>query len=181
MPTFSERFKELRKQRKITQKQLAEELGIATSTLIKYEHGEREPSIPNIKKFAQYFGVSTDYLLGYDEDFSKLDLLSKQLTLDAENKAYIGENGEWVYTDTASKKLLQIILSERAAAYRKSITAIAIRHGIIAVHDLPNLSNDKISQLLEGNRKTLSKEEQNARTDELLDELERNKFFMLKR
>lgn len=64
MVEFGKRLKELRKQRDLTQKQLAELLGTKDSIISFYETGERNPSPEIIKKLATILGVSTDYLMG---------------------------------------------------------------------------------------------------------------------
>ncbi|MDE7306303.1 MAG: helix-turn-helix domain-containing protein [Clostridia bacterium] len=45
---------------------LAKELGISRNTLTRYLQGVRFPSVNMLVKIADYFGCSTDYLLGYD-------------------------------------------------------------------------------------------------------------------
>jgi len=62
--TFSERLNELRSSKKITQENLAKELGIAVSTISMYERGERIPSLEVLEKIADFFNVDLDYLLG---------------------------------------------------------------------------------------------------------------------
>lgn len=57
-------LKNLRVSNKKTQKEVADFLGIDRTTYVKYENGQTEPNINNIKKLADYFNVSTDYLLG---------------------------------------------------------------------------------------------------------------------
>ena len=49
----------------MTQKQLAEALSIHTSTLSSYIQGAREPNFATLKRLADYFGVTTDYLLDH--------------------------------------------------------------------------------------------------------------------
>ncbi|WP_069201569.1 helix-turn-helix domain-containing protein [Thermoactinomyces sp. Gus2-1] len=61
---FAARLKELRKRKKVTQSELADHLGIDNTTVSKWEKGIYEPNIENIKKIADFFGVSTDSLLG---------------------------------------------------------------------------------------------------------------------
>ena len=61
---INERIKSLRTQKGITQAKLALELGIAKTTLAAYEQGKNEPSNETLIKIANYFDVSTDYLLG---------------------------------------------------------------------------------------------------------------------
>ena len=64
MPTFSERLKELRSTKGATQKNMADLLGITERNYQRYEYGLVDPTASNISKLADYFVVSTDYLLG---------------------------------------------------------------------------------------------------------------------
>lgn len=57
----------LRKNAKLTQKELAEKIGTTASTISKYEQGQLEPSLEMLEKMADLFGVSMDFLLGYRE------------------------------------------------------------------------------------------------------------------
>ncbi|WP_010245887.1 helix-turn-helix domain-containing protein [Acetivibrio cellulolyticus] len=61
---MSQRIKQLREENKINQHQLAEILGVKNQTISNYEAGEREPSYGVLLKLADYFNVSTDFLLG---------------------------------------------------------------------------------------------------------------------
>lgn len=58
------RIAELRSNAHMSQFQLAKVLGIGTSTLGMYETNKRKPSPKVLKRIADYFNVSTDYLLG---------------------------------------------------------------------------------------------------------------------
>jgi transcriptional regulator with XRE-family HTH domain len=64
MQSFSERLKQLRIEHKITQKSIANHLDIREQAYQKYEYGMREPNHAITIKLADYFNVSTDYLLG---------------------------------------------------------------------------------------------------------------------
>lgn len=57
-------IKELRESRKIPQKELAIELNIPPNSLSQYENGKREPSYDLIKRIANYFDVTIDFILG---------------------------------------------------------------------------------------------------------------------
>ncbi|MCQ2455681.1 MAG: helix-turn-helix domain-containing protein [Clostridia bacterium] len=57
------RLKMLRKQKNISQLKLALDLNTNQNTISRYETGEREPGLKELIKIADYFGVSTDYLL----------------------------------------------------------------------------------------------------------------------
>lgn len=67
MHNIGYRISELRKQAGMSQFQLAKVLDIATSTLGMYETGKREPSLKVMNRIANYFNVTTDYLLGRPE------------------------------------------------------------------------------------------------------------------
>ena len=58
------RLKELRKKKRISQLKLALELDMNQNTISRYENLEREADYETLIKFADYFGVSLDYLLG---------------------------------------------------------------------------------------------------------------------
>lgn len=64
---FAERLKELRKNEKITQAQLANKLGVAQSNVSDWENNIARPEYENLAKLAQIFDVTTDYLLGLSD------------------------------------------------------------------------------------------------------------------
>jgi len=64
MAVFSDRLKETRKLRGITQKQMADFLGITEQAYQNYEYGKREPNFETTLKIADHFNVPTDYLFG---------------------------------------------------------------------------------------------------------------------
>lgn len=66
------RIKSLRKAKKITQKQLGDVLGVAESTISMYESGNRQPDVDTMRKIADYFNVTIDYLIG-GENISSSD------------------------------------------------------------------------------------------------------------
>ena len=61
---FSNRIKEARERKKITQKMLALRLGIAQTTVSGWENGSKRPSVDTIVQISDILDVSTDYLLG---------------------------------------------------------------------------------------------------------------------
>ena len=60
----SRRLRELRKQRGLTQEELARELDIAKSSVSMYENGKRKPSFEVLEMFADFFNVNLDTLYG---------------------------------------------------------------------------------------------------------------------
>lgn len=65
-------LKELRKKRGISQEDVAKALGITLRTYQNYEYGQREPNIEMIVKLSDFFGVTTDYLLGREPETDAL-------------------------------------------------------------------------------------------------------------
>ena len=61
------RLKELRKEKKLSQKEIAKEMSISEKTLSRWENGESQIKPEKAQQLADYFGVSVGYLLGYSE------------------------------------------------------------------------------------------------------------------
>lgn len=84
---LAERLKQLRSQKNITQSTLANSIGIGKTTLAAYEQGKSEPNNNTLVKIAEYFNVTTDYLLGIspcksdenDAIFKKIGLSDKSI------------------------------------------------------------------------------------------------------
>lgn len=81
---FGNRLKELRIQSGLTQKQLADQIGITKSVISFYELRERTPSPEVLVKLASVFHVSADYLLGI-EKVKSIDITG----LDAEDEKVV--------------------------------------------------------------------------------------------
>ncbi|MEA4988112.1 MAG: RstR family transcriptional repressor [Anaerovorax sp.] len=79
---FGKGLKELRKEKKLTQAQVAEHLDVSVSTYTKYETGVNEPDITMIKKIAKFFNVSIDYLLGESTYLDTTENLATVLSKD---------------------------------------------------------------------------------------------------
>lgn len=61
--TFGSKLKKMRKERGLTQDQLARELGLSKTSLVRYELDKREPNFEAIKKIENYFNVSIDEII----------------------------------------------------------------------------------------------------------------------
>ena len=62
------RLKFLRKEKGVTQKQLADSLGVSLPAIVNYENAQRTPSSAVLTLLSQYFNVSKEYLLGESDD-----------------------------------------------------------------------------------------------------------------
>ena len=76
------RLKELRKEKELTQKELAEETDIPYRTLQRWENGESQIKPEKAKKLANFFGVSIAHLLGYEDNDFKNEADTKVAVLD---------------------------------------------------------------------------------------------------
>jgi transcriptional regulator with XRE-family HTH domain len=68
---FAKRIKELRDEKDLGLNQLANKLGIGSSSLSQYENCKRTPDIDVCKMFADFFGVTCDYLIGITDERNK--------------------------------------------------------------------------------------------------------------
>ncbi len=66
--TMNFRLKQLRKERKISQLKLALDLNMNQNTISRYENLERQADYDMLIRFADYFEVSVDYLLGRTDE-----------------------------------------------------------------------------------------------------------------
>ena len=57
-------LRQLREARRLTQRELGKALDISESTVGMYERGKREPDLETLAAIADYFNVSTDFLIG---------------------------------------------------------------------------------------------------------------------
>lgn len=64
---FPERLSALRKERRLTQKELGEVFGLSAKAISTMENGERGTTIEKLIAISDYFNVSSDYLLGISE------------------------------------------------------------------------------------------------------------------
>ena len=66
---FGDKLRNVRKERKITQQELASRVGISVRMIIKYENGESYPRVRDIySKLAEVLDINVNYLLTEDED-----------------------------------------------------------------------------------------------------------------
>ena len=77
---FRTRLKQLRNEKKINQRELANFLKVAPSTISMYESGQREPNFEVLESLADFFNVDLNYLLGKSDKTTKLMLENEQKT-----------------------------------------------------------------------------------------------------
>ncbi len=79
---FGELLAKLRKENGILQKELATYLNVTVATISNYEKGVHSPDYETLVKLADFFDVSTDYLLQRTNYRASIDTLNKRLFID---------------------------------------------------------------------------------------------------
>lgn len=83
---FSTKIAALRREKGIPQKQAAEDLGISQALLSHYEKGIRECNLEFVKKIAEYYSVTSDYLLGLSDTKQGFNEIFETSDLPSDNK-----------------------------------------------------------------------------------------------
>ena len=105
MNRFSERLKELRKSRNISQQKLGAYLNYGYTAIANYESGRNESSFDTLMKIAAFFDVTVDYLIGLSDEPMIMNVLSRSEVrlleiyrkLNEENKQIIMEMTGIIY------------------------------------------------------------------------------------
>ena len=88
-------IKMLRKQKHLTQKELADMLGYGYTAISNYENGRNEPSIKDLIKISDIFGISVDELIGhnklYNANTNFFDIIRKTNSIKTDMKIKIKE------------------------------------------------------------------------------------------
>lgn len=79
---FAEKLKEARKNKKLSQEQVAEILNISRSNISKYENGNLEPTIQTLKEFCRLYEISSDYLLDLNDTKKRIE---NKISINQEN------------------------------------------------------------------------------------------------
>ena len=69
---LNKRLKELRLRDGVTQKSIADKIGVTSVSLQRFEYGTARPKLENIIALADYFNVSLDYLVGRSDNPARI-------------------------------------------------------------------------------------------------------------
>lgn len=100
MASIGERILNLRKNLNLSQKELAQKVGITEASLSRYENNLREPKAEIIAKISETLGCSTDYLLG---------LTNNKVTYTPESSAIINKTRYKTYEEIESTMIEKFI------------------------------------------------------------------------
>ena len=95
---FSEILSKMRKERGVSQKKAAAELGISQALLSHYEKGIRECGLDFVIKCSKYYGVTTDYLLGVSENRNGMssDVLANITSTDGRSAKALAQSTKYL-------------------------------------------------------------------------------------
>ncbi|CEP79720.1 transcriptional regulator [[Clostridium] sordellii] len=71
--SFGQRLKDLRIEKNVTQQQVGDFLGVGRATIAGYETKDKHPDFDKLNLLAQFFNVTTDYLIGVPNSVKTLD------------------------------------------------------------------------------------------------------------
>ena len=86
MREYKNRIRDLREDLDLRQIDVARETGIDQKTLSNYETGKTNPDSYSIIKLAEFFNVTTDYLLGYSDSSIKNNEDIKKILINVEKE-----------------------------------------------------------------------------------------------
>lgn len=159
------RIRELRKQNKMTQLDLADRLNVEFSNVSKWELGKNNPSMELIQKIAIIFNVSIDYLLGQTDNPSPTEINYPNISAVTKRKIpYLGEiacgkpvfadEKKGVYFDVCSDLKIDFCLKAKG----DSMINARIRDGdIVFIREQSMVNNGEIGAVIIGDEATLKR------------------------
>ncbi|MGG1554962.1 helix-turn-helix domain-containing protein [Paenibacillus ferrarius] len=114
MSVLGSRIKYLREKLDISQKRLADALGITNIQVSRYETGDRKPDPDTIKKIAEFFDVSSDFLLGVTND----QMESNNETNSSTGRAFYGGSDQYTEDEL---EIARAAAQAAVEAYRKGL------------------------------------------------------------
>lgn len=159
---FKDKLKELRKNAKITQEQLANIIGVERSSVGKYESSSTIPSNDTLCKIAEYFHVSTDYLLGKEE--SPTEKISNIYPIKKKKLPLLGEIacGQPIFADEDRESYVMVGTDIDAdfclRAKGDSMIGARIMDGdIVFIKKMPIVNNGEIAAVIIDDEATLKR------------------------
>lgn len=112
--TFGDQLTKARKEKELTQEELAEKLNLSRQTILRWEKNQVFPDISNLKAVAQFLDVSFDYLLGEDkiEKYSIAEMNLLEVLISKKVRLVIFEEFVDNYIDIYDKVCLVLDIEE---------------------------------------------------------------------
>lgn len=145
------RLKELRKEKKLTQKELADIIGTTKLTISNWENDKHSMNSEKAEQLADFFEVSIGYLLGYED---LLDQIEEADTVISENMSQI-------------KELLSVVASTYNSRYKNSLELLKSLREVAEVTDIDSKTLIEAIDILEDNFKDIDYSVKRIRTAQI--------------
>lgn len=118
---IGDRLKKLRQQKKLTQTEFANKIGISRGTYAHYEINKRQPDYETLIKIASFFNVSTDFLLGVTDNPSRDETKEQKLKEFLEQPGVPYDETRYIPEEKLKplRELLETVLAERIPQYKE--------------------------------------------------------------
>ncbi len=100
---LAEKLQLLRKQKNVSQLEVANYIGLTVGAYQNYENGRREANYETLTKLSIFFGVTTDYLLGLEEKKDPIEAIASMFKLSNASKALLAA---YLYMDESDRASL---------------------------------------------------------------------------
>ena len=127
---FSERLKQLRKEKGLTQVTLAETLGVSKGTVAMWETGKRMPAFDMLARLSELFDKRGDYIIGTSEDHRSATLTEEE----------VAQLGEWAVEEDYEDMLRKYALLDE---YGKSAVDSVLRTEFNRAQEQGTLNNSQ--------------------------------------
>lgn len=118
---YGDRLKKLRESKKISQQQLAEKLNINRSTYARYELNQTQPDYETLQKIANFYGVSTDYILtGINTKFTEKDERDIAKRMEQLKNVLVFDGGLSFYGEPLSEEAKESLIEAMEYAVRQA-------------------------------------------------------------
>ena len=159
-----ERLKELRTKKGLLQKDVAKAINVGRSTYVKYENGDSEPSMKILIELADFFEVTTDYILGKTNTPNENKLYSNIYKIKKKKIPLLGEIacGQPIFASEDRESYVMSGTDINAdfclKAKGDSMTGARIMDGdIVFIKETPIVNNGDIAAVVIGDEATLKR------------------------
>lgn len=157
------RLKQLREQRGFSQKEFAAEMDLPYTTYNSYETGKRAPDFDMLSRFADYFHVSVDYLLGRDAPAESAETVPGLIAVRKKKIPVLGEIacGKPIFADEQREVWVSVseeLVCDYALIAKGDSMLPRIRDGdLVFIREMPVVENGKIAAVLIDDEATLKR------------------------
>lgn len=157
------RLKQLREQRGFSQKEFAAEMDLPYTTYNSYETGKRAPDFDMLSRFADYFHVSVDYLLGRDTPSESADTVPGLIAVKKKKIPVLGEIacGKPIFADEDREVYVSVseeIVCDYALIAKGDSMLPRIHDGdLVFIREMPVVENGRIAAVLIEDEATLKR------------------------